>query len=284
MPYQLLWYGPDTLMVQDLGTARITVLGVDGKLYRDVSTPSRMVGALLGRLPDGTFLATAVRLDVPGQGASGPQRLPMQLLRLSRDGVVLDTLGSFPGDEDVTIIGAYGASTSRRATFGRGAVFAMIDSLVYVGVTDAYRVQVFAGGRRLVRIIEKTHPAVPVTAAMVDSEKARRASAVSSPQSRRIDDRLWALDELPETLPAFRDFAVDADRWLWVRPYSVSQRGSLLWDVFDATGRLQCAVPLPANLTAREIGHDYLLGVARDDDGVDQARYYRVRRGGLAPS
>jgi hypothetical protein len=282
-PYQLLWYGRDTLMVQDFGTGRISLLGTDGSSRGEISLQRAMAAIVIGRLPDGTLLFSASGFVQPGQGSSGRQRSPMRLVRLSTEGAVLDTIGVFPGSENVSVISERSASVGP-ATFGRSTVFALRDSLLYLGDNDSYRIQVLASGRRLVRVIERSHRPVPVTTAMVDSVKARQDRATSSPQWREIQERMWALDKLPATLPAYRNIALDADGWLWVRPYSESQEGSLSWDVFDANGRLRCAVALPADLRALEIGATHLLGEARDADGVEQVRFYRLSRSGHSPS
>jgi hypothetical protein len=282
-PYQLLWYGRDTLMVQDFGTGRIALLGTDGTPRGDISLQRAMAATVVGRLPDGTLLFATGSFVQPGQGSSGRQRSQTRLVRLSPEGAVLDTIGEFPGSENVTVISERSASVGP-ATFGRSTVFALMDSLLYLGDNDSYRVQVLASGRRLVRVIGRSQRPVPVTTAMVDSVKARQDRATSSPQWREIQERMWALDKLPATLPAYRNIALDADRWLWVRPYSESQEGSLSWDVFDTAGRLRCAVPLPADLRALEIGPTHFLGEALDADGVEQVRYYRVHRGGRSPS
>jgi hypothetical protein len=281
-PYQLLRYGPDTLMVQDFSTARITLLGTDGTFYGDVSLRGFFGGSLVGRLPDGSLVLSALQPVRPGQGTSGRSREPAPLVRVSREGVVLDTLGEYPGSENVREISEHSASVGQ-ATFGRSTVFTVADSLLYVGDNAVYRVRVLAGGRRLIRIIEKAQPPAPVTAAMVDSEKARRSRRGTDPRWREVENRMWALDRLPETLPAFRNIAVDADGWLWVRPYSLAHDGGISWDVFDPAGRLRCAVRLPATLAAREVGHDHFLGVVTDDDGVEQLQFYQLRRGARSP-
>ncbi len=282
-PYRLFWSGPDTLMVQDFGTSRLTMLGSDGTFFGVVPL-QRVSGALLvGRLPSGEFLAQTSGSIMPGQGTSGRQRSPVHLVRLSREGAVLDTLGAFAGSENVTEISERSASVGP-AMFGLNTVFALADSLVYVADGAEYRVRVYAGGRRLVRIIEKAHAPVPVTRAMWDAESARQTAASSDPRSREFWGRLHANDRMPATLPSYRNIALDGDGWLWVRPYAVTEQGSLLWDVFDASGRLRCAVRLSAALAARDVGHDRFLGVVRDEDGVEQVRVYRIRRSGRSPS
>ncbi len=259
-PYHLGWYGPDTLMVQDFGTSRLTLLGTDGSLLLQV----------------GGFVS-------PGQGTTGRQRSPTRLVRVSRAGAVLDTLGVFPGSENVSVVTERTAFVMQ-ATFGRSTTFAVADSLVYVGDNDRYRVLVYAGGRRLVRVITRTQRPGPVTPAMAESVTARSNRATANPRFREMQEQARAADKLPATLPAYRSIAPDADGWLWVRPYSDTRDGALPWDVFDATGRLRCAVRLPADFAAQEIGHAHLTGVARDEDGVEQVRAYRVRRITRSPS
>ena len=282
-PYQLFWYGPDTLMVQDFATSRLSFVGTDGRFLGDVALRRGLGGTLVGRLPHGDFLATTSDYVAPGHGTSGRQHPPLRLVRVSREGAVLDTLGTFPGGERVLEITEQSGSVGP-ATFGRETQFELADSLLYLADAAEYRVRVYAGGRRLVRIIEKVHDPVPVTKAMWDAERSRQAGATSNPRFKEFLERLQANDRMPATLPAYRGIALDADGWLWVRPYAVSETGSLSWDVFDASGRLRCAVRLPAGLTARDVSHDYFLGVVRDEDGVEQVRLYRIRRGGRSPT
>jgi hypothetical protein len=49
-----------------------------------------------------------------------------------------------------------------------------------------------------------------------------------------------------------------------------------IWDVLDPNGRWLCTVSLPARFTPVEIGSDYVAGLARDEDDVEQVRVYRL--------
>jgi hypothetical protein len=48
------------------------------------------------------------------------------------------------------------------------------------------------------------------------------------------------------------------------------------WDVLDPEGRWLCTVQLPARFTPLEIGSNYVAGLARDGDEVEQVRVYRL--------
>jgi hypothetical protein len=48
------------------------------------------------------------------------------------------------------------------------------------------------------------------------------------------------------------------------------------WNVFDAEGRWTMNVTMPARFSPMEIGSDYVLGIARDTDGVETVVMYRL--------
>ena len=50
-----------------------------------------------------------------------------------------------------------------------------------------------------------------------------------------------------------------------------------VWSVFDAQGRWLGDVTLPARFSPMDIGADYVLGVARDEDGVETVAMYTLR-------
>lgn len=281
-PSGLLWYGPDTLMVTDYGTPRITLLGTDGRLIEAIGLQGVFGCSLLGRLPDGSFVCSVGTGYSPG-AATGRRRDPVFLLRVSREGTVLDTLGSFPGWESFVEGDAQRVMVTP-APFGRGVYFALAGGRVYVADNAEYRVRVFAEGRRLERIVERAHGPVALTAAEVEREKAQRTRSTTNSQFLAQVERMFQRDKLPPTMPVHGRIVVDADGWLWVRAYSNAQEGDVAWDVFDASGRLRCALALPSAFSVREMGHDFLLGVQTDADGVEQVRLYGLRRSVPAPS
>jgi hypothetical protein len=96
-------------------------------------------------------------------------------------------------------------------------------------------------------------------------------------------------DAYADTVPAFSQILVDREKRLWVREAHLADAawaGSLsgaavdpsVWSVFDTNGVWLCDVQMPAHFTPKDIGPDYVLGVARDAEGVESVVMY-----GLAP-
>jgi hypothetical protein len=83
-----------------------------------------------------------------------------------------------------------------------------------------------------------------------------------------------------ELKPAFARLTADSEGALWVEAPPALESDPGQADVFDVDGRLLGRVPLPGSFRIKEIGTDYVLGVARDEDtGLEQVRLYRLDRG-----
>ena len=94
-----------------------------------------------------------------------------------------------------------------------------------------------------------------------------------------------------EWLPPFGRLLVDRSGNLWVQRFDYRSafftpgpaRTQTMpvptrWDVLDFSGRWLCTVDLPERFTPVEIGTDYIAGVARDQDEIEQVRIYRLRK------
>ena len=104
----------------------------------------------------------------------------------------------------------------------------------------------------------------------------------------RDDARREQLD-MPyfKTLPAFSALLLDRVGRLWARtPASIDAAvagslndyaiGASLWSVFDARGVWLGDVTMPARFSPLDVGADYVLGVMRDDDGVQTVVRYSL--------
>lgn len=94
-------------------------------------------------------------------------------------------------------------------------------------------------------------------------------------------------DNYAKTLPAFSAVMADNLGRVWVRtPNAIdgAVAGSLndysigpsSWSVFRADGHWLGDVTMPARFTPTEIAADYVLGIARDADGVQTVVRYRL--------
>jgi hypothetical protein len=149
--------------------------------------------------------------------------------------------------------------------------------------------------RRILRVAD--HARRPVTEAMIDAD----------PEIAWLDEvQLGSLrDELPipDSLPVFESMIVDSRGWLWAqryRPiscrtfpwnrhyvcgpgqYEADQVEPREWMVFDPQGQARGVVWTPPGLDVLSISDEHVLGVWRDELGLEYVQRYRIRRDGGA--
>jgi len=98
----------------------------------------------------------------------------------------------------------------------------------------------------------------------------------------------------PDSLPAVQDLRVDSLGNIWLELFQIPgksvreyargkglsvQRKLPLWVVLGPEGDLLGSVRVPPDLEIKEIGADYLLGIATDEYGTQQVRRYSIRKG-----
>jgi len=92
-----------------------------------------------------------------------------------------------------------------------------------------------------------------------------------------------------EDVPAFRDFLIDGEEFVWVLDYDprihAAHLGGLAtagaggeWSILDSNGRRVGTVAVPEDFEALSIDGDRLIGVRRDEVGVESVRVYRIER------
>jgi hypothetical protein len=96
------------------------------------------------------------------------------------------------------------------------------------------------------------------------------------------------------TVPAFSQFIPDRVGRLWVREAHVADAagaGALnrmplvpsTWSVFDSTGSWLGDVGMPAKFWPMDVGANYVLGSALDEDDVPTVVMYRLGTSGELP-
>jgi hypothetical protein len=92
-------------------------------------------------------------------------------------------------------------------------------------------------------------------------------------------------------LSVFWDFLTDPEGFLWVQPYEPLAHAFVLggtylggtagegaWRVFTAEGQDAGTITIPAGLVVTQIGPSAVVGIHRDDLGVESVRVHRLRR------
>jgi hypothetical protein len=196
-----------------------------------------------------------------------------------------DTIVRLPGNDEFRLAHGRGISNGPRP-FGRAVEVAAdrADRIAVAVGTDA-EVRVYQADA-LERIIRFTDAREPLTAAEIEDWKEWRRSQARSPEQRRLVEDFIAAQEFPENRPLTATALYDDEGCLWLARYrpDASYFSSMddeprRWYVLDPAGRAIAAVDLPAGLTVHEIGRDHILGVTRDDLGVERVVLHRLTRG-----
>lgn len=283
----------DTLAVTDLG--ELEYFAPDGKFVRQGASRARgdrfVYPAAV--LPDGSYLGTQYDRSGPPP-AAGRSRSRMPLVHVTRDGAALDTVTWILMPEQ-QFDGRM--PEGRAVAFSTGSAFAADARRVFVGATDRFEIHEMDLRGRVVRVIR-----LPGRPARVNDEAIQAyrnwiqempgedgrpmPPAMKARFAQMLERTVYA-----ESFPPFGVLRVDRGGNLWAQRfhyYSImytpgpvrtqTMRVPSQWDVFDPDGRWLCAVDLPARFTPVDIGDDYVAGVGRDADDVEQVRVYRLRR------
>ena len=166
------------------------------------------------------------------------------------------------------------------------------DSTFFIGLGTEYSIRVYGRDGRLSRIVRRQWTPVSVTERDIDSyvvEWGKRwiRSTGAEAERARIDLRN---DPYETTVPAYSRFIADRSGRLWVRTANLADApgaGQLnttplvpsVWSVFDREGGWLGDLTLPSRFQPYDIGADYVLGVALDEDGVQTVVQYALRAG-----
>ena len=155
------------------------------------------------------------------------------------------------------------------------------DDTFFIGLGTEYSIRVYGRDGRLTRIIRRAWTPVNVKSSDIDTyvvEWGKRWIRTTGAEAERQRADLRD-DPYATVVPAFSQFIADRTGRLWVRtPHLADAPGAgqlntsplvpSVWSVFDRDGGWLGDVTLPAFFQPFDIGADYVVGVARDADGV----------------
>ena len=280
----LFWVGRlpgDSIAAWDAAIGRLSVFTPAGDFVRAVTprTPLGLFPQAAGVFGDGRILI-AIRSADAGLGSGvRVQRDDVSYVALDGRGEV-QPIGRFPGTEMLLSGGAGGGLVMRPLPFGRQTVAAASGGQVYVGTGDRFELRGYEPSQRLRTIVRAEHAPVPVTGAAIRDYRRTLVTlgAEGDARFRQQQARMLEQAPYPKQMPPFTDLEVDADGNLWTRDSGAPAARVARWTVFSPDGRLRGSVEIPASVTVREIGRDWLLGTVLDDDQVEHVRVYALVR------
>lgn len=297
---RLHWLGQasgDTLVTFDADLHRATWFTYDGAVVRtqriepDVAEPGNAtpfgatsveaVGLSEGRL--------LVRAGYLRRSGDGEYRDMFTLALADENGALADGLGQYPGRELYFHAAPSGLTLATPPIFGRDTHVSAFGGRVVAGSTERFEIDVYDGSALQVTIVAPVALA-RVTQPEVDAWLQDRLERVSDRSGPAAEVARLSIEGAPvrQTPPAFQRLEVDSQRFIWVEePYRVPN-GSSRWIVLaaDGTPRARVEVPMrgptspaaPPDLTILEIGEEYILGLRRDEQEVEQVVVYGLVR------
>jgi hypothetical protein len=271
----------DTLVVVDRILRRVNLYHPDEGFVRGATADPAIAGYLLveGMFGSGAPLVWTSEWDV--DMPNGLYRFPLNYTSVGLDGSIETEFGSFPGDETV-----YASRETERGTsvmssgppFGKSAVAAVSGDNFFYGSQDRYEIQVLDQSGELRRIIRRDKSPVPVTDAHVEAVMAEMVDRADDNDQAREFRRMFREAPISELHPAHGALYADRLGFLWVEEYRLPGEEARLTTIFDPEGRMVESLVLPQGLRIEEIGVDYILGLYRDELGVEYVRSYRLTR------
>jgi hypothetical protein len=271
--------GPgDSLWVYDYGTRRFTVLTARGDVVRLVTLGATLSAPnAVGRLADGSFIIKEQwASSLQGEWQPGLTRGTTAVTRLLADGSAFDTLATVLGRE-VFLSDENGRAVMGAPLFARASSATVSGNDVYLGNQTTFEILRYSADGDLRRIIRVPNADLSITQEEVDLVIARELASVPESRHPMVRTHLESM-AMPPTRPAYGRLHVDQDGNLWTAEPTRYPYPARSWTVFDTDGRLLGVVTMPESLRLQQAGSDWVLGVWRDELGVEYVSLHTLHK------
>jgi hypothetical protein len=271
----------DSILGWDSGLSRLSVFAPDGRFVRTVAPrqPLGLFPQAAGVLGDGRVLIAVRDGRLTAGSGTSVQRDSVSYVTLGPAGEV-QPLARLPGTE--MLVSMERGFVMRPLPFGRQTVAAVHANRAYLGTGDRFEISAYEPGRGVRSIVRAEHAPRRVTPAEIREYQRSLVTlgAEGDARARGLDRQLLAEAPYPREMPPFTDLKVDLDGNLWVQAAASPSSPEVRWTVFAPDGRARGVVTLPGDLSVQEIGRDWVLGLAVDQNQLQHLRVYRLERRG----
>jgi hypothetical protein len=259
----------DSLLVWDEYAYRVSLFDSSLTLATSIDLPGSRPPSVVGRFADGTWLATElVDMQPPG----GFFTYQIDLFRLDQEGQFLNDIVRVIGGEGYD--GGQGARYLGGPRLGSGTLLkharlVVGPDRVYVATVNTTDISVYGvDGSELGSF---SQPGMPLETTAWDIDQLS--------WSVEMANTLRANLPISHTLPAISQMMLDDLGNLWVGLFNRDANRAGEWLVYDAAGRMIATASVPAGLTPTHFGLDFVVGVWKDESGVESVRVHRLIRG-----
>ncbi|MFN2317256.1 MAG: hypothetical protein ABR551_06725 [Gemmatimonadales bacterium] len=188
-------------------------------------------------------------------------------------------LATVEGPEELVLIGGNWTYPA----FGLSPVLAARDSIIVYGSSERFEAQVMDVRGRVIRTVGLPRSRQPVTDSLqrlYEYDITRRLIEFARSTGRDtlavIEGGVRQRPVFADSVPAIGTITLDQDLNIWVSEYGLRENPATLWFVFSIAGDLLSEVEVPAGFRIFEVGADWILGVQRDQDGLERVHVHRL--------
>ena len=241
------------LYVVDISQKRISFFSGDGRYLKQIGFPQTNVSSSLYFDSSGHFLMAVDEIKEEGQDGSRWETIvglyddkfqPLEIFH--REDHEIKAPG---GRGEDSIAQSLAASMSDMAFKPSPHYVLAPNDEIYFGFSDTYEIKIHTSEGRLIRIIRKDYDAFLITEKDKDDfENIQKAEFLRflPAQAENAKKKALKLIRYPKYKPAYQDFSVADNGWLFVIVTSQGNKSTVL-DVFDAQGhyiaRTEAAIP-----------------------------------------
>ena len=169
------------------------------------------------------------------------------------------------------------ARGSRPHPFGRATSFVLTPEAIYIGTGESFEIQRYDLTGKLERIMRWPTEDLTIQESHLETYRSAELSKVDAAKRPALER--W-LAEMPgaASFPAFVRLEVDPSDNLWIEPFTRPGEAAGDWSVVDAEGEFLGKVAIQPAFTPPDIADDVVLGVVRDELGVERVRLYGLTR------
>lgn len=277
----------DTLVAYSSGQRRITMLALDGSMHATIIPRPAGEGVSaspLTRAGNGSWVVRAGRLRLAQQVAVQPEGAapPSGVTRDTTGVGFLPVSGEGPVNFVVKIpgqpmVGVPGGPVGVGAFSAPLAVARVGDRVAVVDLESGALWWFSAGGTEESRA-DIAVPRRPLPLAAVDSIRRAAMERSQSPREQAMMELMFSSEAAPPQYPMFRSLLADGTDQLWLEEWQLELPPSARYQIVGVDGSWRATVSMPIGFTPTAIGPDWVLGVHRDEDGLQRVMRYALTR------
>lgn len=280
----------DSVVTWDMALDRVQVFGPDGRVARSKRIESPWSGLTARGVIGVSDRHLVLTFSDYRESPTGVVRWPgIRIATWSLDDGTVRELMSVPGEEQHVTRGG-GRITQTAYEFGKGPRWAVMPGRLAIVDTESFSIRsVSLDDGATTAILRRDVPIREVTSEHVEAfvEWMAHRNVVYggySEEQAEASKPGWRKRPMSPTLPVLESILLDVAGNLWVEPHTMYGAAVPPPDVYAPDGTWLGAVALPSGrggLRANgglEIGDDYVLGVWRDEQGVEYVRMYALEK------